>query len=143
MGVTHTLKGTLFAFESRCVLPRLTSNARNSRNLLTHGGDIWRGRFGGSALSQSGLHPFEISGQVRVLGRRHPNVGRRWLSRTTGGNHSGRHCKQSSKGREVVVERQRDNSEERCVNLITCACAGSEVCSDGVDRILQHLGREK
>ena len=30
MGVAHTLEGTLFAFESGGVLPRLASNARNS-----------------------------------------------------------------------------------------------------------------
>ena len=33
--MTHTFEGTLFAFESSRVLPRLAINARHSRNLLT------------------------------------------------------------------------------------------------------------
>ena len=121
MTVKHTLEGTLFAFESSCVLPRLASNARNSRNLWTLGGDIFRGGLDvielwksvfyilfidGSALSQSGFHPLDISGQLRILGWRRPNVERRLKSRTTrdGGYNSGaRHCKQSSRDGEVVM----------------------------------------
>ena len=101
MGVTHTLEGTLFAFESRGLLPGLASNAGNSRNLLTLGGDIGRGGFGGGALSQSGIHHFENSGHLRGRGWRRPNVGRRWLSRTTDGYDSGSHCKAKKAKLEV------------------------------------------
>ena len=119
--MTLTLEGTLFAFESRCVLPQLASNARNSRNLWTLGGDIFLGGLDGSALSQSGLHlhdidggalsqsgfhPHDIGGQLHGRGWRRPDVERRLKSRTTrdGGYNSGaRHCKQSSKDGEVVV----------------------------------------